>query len=187
MLQYNEITKRKYIVFNNEPYEVLDSHVFRKQQRKPVNQTKLKNLVTGKVLEQTFKQSDKVEEAEIEKEKAIYIYNRNGEWWFHKKGDPSLRFKLEESVLEDKKSFLKEDAEVLTLNFNGDVIGVNLPIKMNFEVVEAPPNIKGNTSSGGTKPVTIETGATINTPLFIERGDKIEVNTDTGEYVSRVS
>src|ERR1700756_5474631 len=96
MLEYNEITERKYIILDDEPWEVLSSHVFRKQQRKPVNATKLKNLITGKVTEHSYHQSEKVEEAEIEKREVKYLYNSRNEFWFTDPNDQSKRFKVEE-------------------------------------------------------------------------------------------
>jgi elongation factor P len=185
MLSYNEITNGKVILFNNEPYEVLDSHVFRKQQRKPVNATKLKNLITGKVTEYSFHVSDKAEEAEIEDRPLIYIYNNRGEWWFHKIGDPSARLTLPTEILGDQAKFLKEKMEIVGLYFNDRPIGVRLPIKVTYKVVEAPPNVRGNTAQGGNKLVKIETGAMITTPMFVEEGNLIEINTQTGEYVGR--
>ena len=186
MLSYNEIKPRRYIIFNNEPYEVLDAQVSRKQQRKPVNQAKIRNLITGKVTEQAFHQSEKVEEADIEKRSLVYIYNNKGEWWFHPAGVPKERFTIPEETIGEQKQFLKENMEVDGLVFDNDVIGITLPIKLELEVTEAPPNIKGNTASGGDKVVTLETGATITTPMFIETGDIIEINTETGTYVRRV-
>src|SRR5438477_5579572 len=98
LLEYNDITERKYIVLDGAPYEVISSHVFRKQQRKPVNATKLKNLITGKVAEHSFHQSEKIEEAEIESKDVKYLYNNRGEWWFTDIDDPSKRFKLDSEV-----------------------------------------------------------------------------------------
>lgn len=150
-------------------------------------QTKIKNLATGQVLSQNFQQSDKFEEAEIIKEKIVFIYaNKNkGEYWFHKEGDPSKRFSLSENQVEDIKSYLKSGPGVELLKFNDQIIGIELPIKIDFKVIEAPPDIKGSTAQGGSKSATIETGAKINVPLFINEGDIITVNTKTGEYVQR--
>src|SRR5215212_1823631 len=106
MLEYNEITLRKYIIFENEPYEVLDSHVFRKQQRKPVNATKLRNLITGNIKEISFHVSEKVEEAEIEKRDVKYLYSNRGQHWFTEVNDPSKRFQLEEAVVGEKIKFI---------------------------------------------------------------------------------
>jgi elongation factor P len=186
MLDYNEIRVGKVIIFNGDPYEVLDSHVFRKQQRKPVNATKLRNLITGKVTEYSFHVSEKATEAEIEARPLTYIFNNKGAWWFHRSGDPSARIELPSDILGDKAKFLKEKMEIQGLYFQDRLIGVKLPIKVQYKVVEAPPTIKGNTAQGGNKLVKLETGATITTPMFVEEGDVIEINTETNEYVSRV-
>ncbi len=186
MLSYNEIKPRKFIVFNSEPYEVLDSHVFRKQQRKPVNQTKLKNLITGKVVENSFHQSESVAEAEIDKRPIKYLYTNKGEYWFTERDDPSKRFVLGTDAIKDKIIYVKPNDVVDFLSFNEVPIGIDIPIKVTLKVTDAPPTIKGNTAQGGNKQVTVETGANINTPMFINAGDVIEINTDTGEYVSRV-
>lgn len=167
------------------PYEVLDSHVFRKQQRKPVNATKLKNLITGKVTEYSFHVSDKAEEAELEKRPLVFIYSSRGEWWFHRAGNPGERITLPEEILGEQKKFLKEKMEVEGLFFEDRPIGVKLPIKVTYKVVEAPPNVRGNTAQGGNKLVKLETGAMITTPMFVEEGTLVEINTETGEYVGR--
>lgn len=185
MLAYNDIRIGKVIIFNGEPYAVLASHVFRKQQRKPVNATKLKNLMTGKVTEYSFHVSEKAEEAEIETRPLTYIYSSRGEWWFHRTGNPSERVTLPEDLLGEQKQFLKEKMELEGLYFEDKPFGIRLPIKMTLRVTEAPPNVRGNTAQGGDKLVTLETGAKITTPMFVEAGDMIEVNTETQEYVGR--
>jgi len=187
MLEYNQITERKYIELDGEPYEVLSSHVFRKQQRKPVNQTKLKNLITGKVIERSFHQSEKVEEADIGRTDVKYLYTNRGEWWFCSPTDPSDRMKFSEEIIGDQRIFLKENAVVTAMTFNDEIIGFKLPIKVELAVTEAPPNVKGNTAQGGNKQVTLETGATVNVPMFINTGDILRINTETGEYVERVT
>jgi elongation factor P len=187
MLNYSEITQKKFIVLDEGPYEVLSSHIFRKQQRKPVNQTKLKNLVTGKVTEKSFHQSDTVEEANLSTEKIVYIYKNRGEFWFRDADDKSKRFSLSEDIIGQQGKFLKENTEINALIFNDKIIGITIPVKIELAVKEAPPSVKGNTAQGGTKQVILETGAVINTPLFINEGDLIRVNTETGEYVERVS
>ena len=187
MLEYNEITLRKYIVFEKEPWEVLDAHVFRKQQRKPVNATKLKNLLNGRVMEHSFHVSDKVEEAEIITKKAKYLYNNRGEWWFTAENDPSNRYKIEQTLIGDASKFMKPNMTVETLQFEDKIFGVKLPIKIDLIVKEAPPAVRGDTAKGGNKVITLETGATITAPMFINPDDVIRVNTETGEYVERVT
>ncbi len=185
MLEYNEIKERKYIVYEGEPYEVLSSHVFRKQQRKPVNATKLKNLITGNVKEISFHVSEKVEEAEIDSKEIKYLYNNRGEYWFSDVSDPSKRFSLKDEVVGPVGKFLKANSVVDILSFNKRHVGLKLPIKVELKVVEAPPTVKGDTAKGGTKLVKLENGAEVQTPLFINEGDVIRINTETGDYVER--
>ncbi len=189
ILEYNEIKERKYIIFDNEPYEVITSHVFRKQKRKPVNQTKLKNMISGRIVEHSFHQSDKAVEANMEIKHVKYLYSnpKKNEIWFSQEDNAGGRFSLGEEVIGPAIKFLKENTVVNALTFDDKIIGIKLPIKVELKVTEAPPSIKGNTAQGGNKQVTLETGANVNTPLFINEGDIIMVNTDTGEYTERVS
>ncbi len=186
MLEYNEILVRRHIIVDGDPYEVLDAHIFRMQQRKPQNKTKLRNMITGSVKEMTFHQSEKVDEADIEEKPVKYLYNNKGEWWFCEENDPSKRFKLEEHILGDGRMFLKPNTLIDALLFDEKVIGVELPIKVDLKVTEAHPAVKGDTAKGGNKQVVLETGATLNVPMFVNEGDVIRVNTTTGEYVERV-
>ena len=190
MLAYNEATIRKIIMHEGEPYEVMASHVFRKQQRKPVNATKLKNLLSGRVVEHSFQVSDKIEEADISKKPVKFIYESKGEFWFHPEGKPAERFTISADLIGEKRQWMKaNDVYNVIVWTNEDeeeqIIGVDLPIKLNLKVKEAAPAVKGNTSSGASKIVTLETGATATVPLFINEGDYITINTETNEYVGR--
>ncbi len=192
MLEYNEITERKYVIFEDEPYEVIDSHVFRKQQRKPVNAVKMRSLLTGRIVEHSFHVSDKAEEADISKKEVKYLYTNKTEYWFCEVKDPSKRFPLPESLVGSAGRFLKQDTVVEALIFDdgsdeGKLIGLKLPIKMDLEVKEAHPAVKGNTAQGGTKAVVLETGVELQVPMFIKQGDVIRVNTETGQYTDRVT
>ncbi|MBI5139888.1 MAG: elongation factor P [Candidatus Vogelbacteria bacterium] len=187
MLEYNEITLRKYIIFENEPFEVLASHVFRKQQRKPVNATKLRSLLSGRIVEYSFHQNEKAEEAEIESKNVKFLYANRGEYWFNAENNPADRFKLEPALLRDAVKFMKPNSLVEAMVFDDKVVGVKLPVKVELRVKEAAPGVKGDSSRGGMKQVTLETGAVINAPLFINEGDTLRVNTETGEYAERVS
>src|SRR4051812_23174283 len=111
MLSYNEVLPKRLIIMDGDPYEVISSWVFRKQQRKPVNQTKLRNLKTGAMMEHTFHVSDKAEEAEVEARPAKFIYEKNGEWWFHEVKDKSKRFALDDNHMGDSGKWLKGDTE----------------------------------------------------------------------------
>jgi elongation factor P len=160
--------------------------VFRKQMRKPVNQTKLKNLITGKVVEHAFHQAETIDEADIEEKDMEFIYARKGECWFSDPENKSNRVSVSEELVGETLHFLKQGATVQALIFDEKVIGVVPPIKVDLKVTEAPPSTKGNTAQGGSKQVTLETGATINVPLFVNEGDIVRINTETGEYVERV-
>lgn len=186
VLAYNEILPRKIIEYNGEPFEVLSSWVFRKQQRKPVNQTKLRNLKSGKVLEISFHQSETVDEADIESKELTYIYTARGESWFNEVGNPKDRISLPEESVAEKIKWVKEKSTVTAMVWNDEIIGVDIPIKVELAVKEAPPSVKGNTAQGGSKQVKVETGAMVTTPLFINEGDIIRINTETGDYVERV-
>lgn len=186
MLDYSEVKERKYIIYEDEPWEVISSHVFRKQQRKPVNATKLRNLITGRMTEVSFHVNDKVEEAEIEKKEVKYLYNNRGEWWFCEANNPSERFKLDEEIIGSPAKFLKPNIVIDAMLFDEKVIGLKLPVKMELKVVEAHDATKGNTAQGATKAVKLETGAEIQVPMFIKEGDIVRVNTEEGVYTDRV-
>ncbi len=187
MLDYNEITVRKYIVFEGEPYEVLSSHVFRKQMRKPVNATKLKNLISGRVVEHSFSAQDKAEEAEIDTRKVKFLYQNRGKWMFCEENDPGKRFEIDGELLGATGQFMKANSLVEVLSFEDKPFSVKLPIKVDLKVTDAPHAVKGDTAKGGNKVITLETGATITAPMFITEGEIVRVNTETGEYVERVN
>lgn len=185
MLAYNEVKPGASIIVDGEPYLCLWNNIMKKQQRRPVNQTRLRNLIRGNVIEYSFQQSDKIDEAEIEKRPAVFIYARNGEWFFHEATDRSKRFSLPEEIVGESGHFLKANAEVETQWFQEKIIRVAVPIKVDLRVLEAPPDVRGNTAQGGTKIVTLETGAKLQVPMFIKEGDVLRINTETGTYVER--
>ncbi|OGG58612.1 hypothetical protein A2765_02725 [Candidatus Kaiserbacteria bacterium RIFCSPHIGHO2_01_FULL_56_24] len=186
MLNYNEIKPGVAVLVEGEPYVCTWNNIMQKQMRRPVNQTKLKHLIKGNVMEYSFQQSDKLKEAEIEQKQAIFIYEKNGEWFFHDAKDKSARYSLTDEMVGDGGRFLKGNTEVMIEAFDDKIFHVKLPIKVELKVKEAPPDVRGNTAQGGSKIVTLETGATMNVPMFVKEGDIIRINTDTGEYVERV-
>lgn len=189
LLQYSEIKEKKVIIWKDEPFIVLESHVARTQQRKPQNQVKMRSLINGRAVNETFRSSDTAEEADIEKKEVKFIYENKGEFWFCEPNDPAKRFTIDSKIIGDKAKFLKTNLVLHTQIFDYDdeekIIGIDLPIKMEFTIKEAPPNIKGDTATGGTKTVVLENDMNLNVPLFIEAGEKIIVNTETGMYVER--
>jgi elongation factor P len=186
ILSYNEITPKKVIIFNDEPCVVVSYHVFRKQQRKPVNITKLKGLKSGRLIENTFHVNETAEEADLETRSITFIYRKGDEYWFHVTGKPGERFALAADLIGDAGKFIKERTELQAMVYEDEVIGVRVPVKIELKVTEAMDAVKGNTSSGALKEVTLETGATIMAPMFINEGDIIAINTDEGTYSERV-
>lgn len=188
-LQYSEIREKKIIIYDGEPCEVVESHVARTQQRKPQNQVKLRSLISSKVFPATFHVADSADEADIIKRDITFLYHNRGEYWFCNLDDKSKRFKLDAALIGEAGKFLKQNGTVTALVWDNDdeevVIKLSLPIKMEFKVKEAPPAVRGDTSKGGMKIITLENGATLNAPMFVGEGDTIRVNTETGEYVER--
>jgi len=193
VLAYNEIIPKTVIEYNGEPYEVLASHVFRMQMRKPVNQTKLRHVISGRVVEISFHQNENAKEADLSTMDGVYLYTKplpagrqGGQSWFTEKDNPKNRFFFDADAIGQKVRWLTQNAPVEVLVYKDKPVSVRIPIKVDLKVTEAPPAVRGDTATGGTKQVTLESGATTLTPLFINAGDVIRINTDTGDYVERV-
>lgn len=186
VLSYNEIVPKTIIEYNNEPYEVLSSHVFRMQMRKPVNQTKLRQVISGKVIEISFHQSETVKEAEIDWMDANYLYTNRGESWFAEDGNAKNRFSFPEDAVHEQVQWLVPNVAVEVMVYKEKPVSIKIPIKVELKVKEAPPAVKGDTATGGSKQVVMESGAVVSTPLFINAGDVLKINTETGEYVERM-
>lgn len=187
MLSYNDLKKGTLFFWNDEPYEVLEYNFVRMQQRRPTAQTKIRNLKTGAISMQSFKQSDTFNEVEIIKKPAVFLYGHRGEFIFHPVGDPKARFNIKEEILGDKIHYLKPNTPVDARYIEDELLDIAIPIKMDFKVIEAPPSVKGNTAQGGVKQIKIETGYMLNVPLFVEEGDIIRINTELDQYVERVN
>lgn len=186
MLDYSDLKKGVQIIIDGQPYEILETRLMKKARGQAILQTKIRNLITGNVLSKNFQPGESFREAEISKIEARFIYSHRGKYFFCEKDNPSKRFDLKVEQIGEVAKFLKPDQEVIALIFQDKIINISLPIKVQLKVVEAPPAIKGGRAQPGTKQVILETGAKIAVPLFIERGDIIEINTETGEYVRRI-
>ena len=186
MLSHSDLKGGVKIIIDNEHYEVLEAMPLKKAQRRVVIQSRLKNLLSGSISERNFHQGDTFEEAEIFKFEARFLYSHHGRFFFCDVKNPSVRFDFEEKQIGGSSRFLKPNQVVEGVKFEEKIISVVLPIKVQLKVMDAPPGIKGDRSQGGTKPVTVETNTLINVPLFVEAGDIIEINTETGEYVKRI-
>lgn len=186
-LQYNELTPKKTVIMDGDPYVVLDNTTIKKGRGKASNNVKMKNLRSGGVVELTFHQSDVLEEAELQKRDVKYLYHNKGEYWFCLPENPGDRFHLTDDVVGDLGNFVKENSIVQAVVFNDEIMSVLTPIKVELKVKEASEAVKGNTSSGATKEVTLETGLVLQVPQFINQGDVISVNTELKQYSERVS
>lgn len=185
MLSLNEIKLGKILEIGGEPFVVIKTEHHKVARGGAVLKTKLRNLINANVLEKTFQGNDKVEEAQTEKKKANFMYCDDSEAFFmDNESFEQFSFSLEQ--VGEQKKFLKEGTDVTVLYFKDKPSALELPIKMEFKVVSAPPGVKGNSAGNVTKIIELETGAEISAPLFINEGDIIRVNTETGEYVERV-
>jgi elongation factor P len=186
MLNYFDLRKGVQFILDDQPHEVLEFQQIIKAQDATVIRTKVKNLITGKVVDRTFHKGDSFEETESEKAQVKFIYNSRGKFVFCYANDPSKRFEMAEEKIGSGAKFLVPNTLLDGTVYEDVVIDVVLPIKMQLKVKEAAPGIKGNRAQSGTKAAVLETGASIQVPLFVEAGDTIEINTETGEYTKRV-
>lgn len=184
MLNLSEIKTGKNILWEELPYAVLHHEHSKTGRAGAVLRTKLKNLLTGAVLDKTFQGSEKIDTADMAKSKAQFLY-QEGDNFVFMDNESYEQFFLSKEILGASTGYLVEGTEVTILLFNGQPVNMELPIKMTLTVTDAPPNIKGDSVSGGDKVVTLETGLAITTPLFVKVGDKIIINTETNSYVSR--
>ncbi len=146
--------------------------------------TKIKNVITGAVVEKTFNPNDKYPTAFIERKDMEYIYN-DGELYYFMDSETYEQTPINASVLGDNFKFVKENMVCKIMSYKGSVFGVEPPTFVQLEVTQTEPGVKGDTATNVTKPATLETGAEIKVPIFINEGDKIQIDTRTGEYMSR--
>ncbi|MCR4280431.1 MAG: elongation factor P [Candidatus Komeilibacteria bacterium] len=185
MLAMNELKLGRVIDIDGQPYQIIFTQHIKVARGGATLRTKLKNLLTGQVLEKSFSGSDKVEEADMNRQKANYLYN-DGQQFYFMNNESFDQFSLSQDELGFSRDFLKEGITVDTLYYNNKPVSIKLPTKVELEVTEAPPGIKGDTAGSASKLATLETGAEIKVPLFVNAGDIIRVNTETAEYVERV-
>ena len=184
MLNFNEIKPGKALEINNEPFLIIKTDHHKMGRGGAVLKVKMKNLINESVLEKTYQGNEKAEEAHTETKKANFMYKDQSEAYFMD-NKSFEQFSLSLENIGEKIGFLKEGIDVDVLYFNENPVSITLPIKMDFKVISSPPGVKGNSSGNVTKQVEIETGAMITAPLFINEGDIIKINTETGEYVER--
>lgn len=148
--------------------------------------TKIKNLVTGSVVEKTFRPSEKMGRAHIDRKDMQYLYS-DGELYHFMDNETFEQSAVNASDIGDALKFVKENEMVKILSYNGNVFGIEPPLFVELEIIETEPGFKGDTATGATKPATVETGAQVNVPLFINQGEIVKIDTRTGEYLGRAS
>lgn len=185
MLSINDLKKGANITLNSEPYTVLSSQHLKMGRGGGIMQTRLRNLINGKVIDKNFKGQETVEPADLERKTMQFLYA----------DEQAANFMDQESYetvtitrdnIEDKIPYLKEGEDVIVLTYNGQAVNAEIPAKVALKVVSTPPGDRGNTASGAaTKEATLETGLKIQVPMFIKEGEVIRVNTESGQYVER--
>lgn len=186
MLNFNEIKTGKVIKLNSEPFIIIKTDHHKMGRGGAVLKVKCRNLINGNILERTYQGAEKAEEAETETKKANFMYKDKDEAYFMDNASFE-QFNLALEDIGESAIFLKDGVDVDVLYFENRPVSISLPIKMDFKVVSAPPGVKGNSAGNVNKQVEIETGAKLNVPMFINEGDVIRINTDTGEYVERAN
>jgi elongation factor P len=172
------------IEWEGKPYEILEYQHVKVSKNQPTVRTKLKDLLTGRVLETNFRAGDKFEKPDFQEKEVQYLY-KDGDQYVFMDLEEYDQVYVQEKDIGDSAKFLKENLNVYLLYYKGKVIGIELPNVVELKVVETEPGVKGDTVGTATKPAKLETGAIIQVPIFINEGDIIKVDTRTGEYVER--
>jgi elongation factor P len=185
-LSINEIKNGFTILVEGDVYMVVEFQHVKPGKGAAFVRTKLRNLKNNNILERTFRGDEKIDEAYIEEKKLQYQYSSAGMYHFMDQENYE-DVALSEESMGDKVKFLKDNIEVNAYYYKGIVLYVNLPNFVEYKIIHTEPGIKGDTAKSGTKPATIDSGASINVPLFVDSGDVIKVDTRTGSYVERVN
>jgi len=185
-LSINEIKSGVTILVDGEVYVVIDAQHVKPGKGSAFVRAKLRNMKNSNAQEKTFRGDEKIEQAYVEERKLQYQYN-SGHLYHFMDQDNFEEIAVGEEALGDKKTFLKDNIEVLGYFFKEEALSINLPNFIEFEIVHTEPGIKGDTAKSGTKPARVETGATIQVPLFINVGDRVKIDSRTGGYVERVN
>lgn len=185
MIGVNDLKNGLTIKYNNNLYQVMEFQHVKPGKGPAFVRTKLRNLDTKSIQDITFNSNEKVEKALVEKKQMQYLYNE-GNGYIFMDMETYEQLSVEKEYIEDQLKFLIENTVLQIIMHEGKIIGINLPEKMELEIIECEPGIKGDTKSGGDKTATLETGFVIRVPLFVEVGNKVVINTEKGTYVSRV-
>ena len=186
-INFSDLSRGLVIELEGQPWQVMDYERHKMQQRAPVTRIKLKNLMSGAVVERTFQRYDTAfSVADMDNREVQYLYT-DGEFFYFLDLETYDQYDLTREVLGPSLDYMKEQMVVELVFYNGSPLTVNLPTHVELEVKETPPSFRGDTAQGGNKPATLETGLRVNVPMFITPGTVVRVDTRTGEYTERVS
>jgi elongation factor P len=185
MYSIAELKKGRAVVVDGDPYLITWNQFSKQGRQGGVMATKMKNLKTGSVIQKTFQGNDKLSPADVGYRKVQYLYGDGTNFTFMDLSSYD-QFDLTEEMIGDASKYLSEGQELDSMVFEDNPIGIKLPPTIDVKVVETIPGVKGDTATGGTKPAILESGISVSVPLFIDEGDTVKVNTESGEYMSRV-
>ena len=172
------------IMLDGDPYNIVENEFVKPGKGQAFNRAKVRNLKTGRVVERTFKSGDTVEAADVVDTEMQYLYN-DGDQWHFMNPETFEQLAADAAAMSDATLWLKGEETCIVTLWNGQPLAVAAPNTVVLQITETDPGIRGDTATGGVKPATLETGATVRVPLFVESGELVKVNTRTGEYLSR--
>lgn len=181
----NEFRSGLKIILNGDPYNIVENEFVKPGKGQAFNRVKVRNLVTGRVIEKTFKSGDSVEAADVFETDAQYLYT-DGEFWHFMNQETYDQYACSKTAVADAVKWIKEEDVCHVTLFNGEPLSVQPPNFTELRVVETDPGLRGDTSGSGGKPATLESGVVVRVPLFVQENELVKVDTRTGEYVSRV-
>ncbi|HLL52724.1 MAG TPA: elongation factor P [Myxococcaceae bacterium] len=186
VIDTSEFRKGLKIEIDGEPFEIIEFQHVKPGKGSAFVRTTIKSLLTGRQLQPTMKSGDKVGKPDIEEKEMQYLYKQGDDFYFMDTKNYEQTY-LSEAMLGDSRNFLKENVNASILFYNGKAIGVTLPNSVDLVVTKCDPGVRGDTVSGAMKPATLETGYTVNVPLFINEGDVLKIDTRDGKYLTRVA
>lgn len=181
----NEFKSGLKIMINGDPYNIVENEFVKPGKGQAFNRVRVRNLMTGRVVEKTFKSGESVEAADVFETEVQYLYN-DGEFWHFMHPETYEQYAISKDAVGDAALWMQEEGVCQLTLFNGEPLSVLPPNFVEMKIVETDPGVRGDTSGGGGKPAILESGATVRVPLFIQNEEMIRVDTRTGEYVSRV-
>jgi elongation factor P len=181
----NEFRGGLKILLDGDPYVIVENEFVKPGKGQAFNRVRVRNLKTGRVVDKTFKSGDSVEAADVVEQDMQYLYN-DGEFWHFMVPDTFEQFAADSKAVGEASPWLKEQDRCTVMLWNGTPLLVTPPNFVELKITETDPGVRGDTAQGGVKPATLETGAVVRVPLFVETGEVVRVDTRTGDYVSRV-